>query len=67
MDLAACAELGSGFDFAAWFDAIGKPAAGVGDVNVNSVEGVKCAAQLILEVEPDTLEHYLRWRAAKAW
>jgi predicted metalloendopeptidase len=69
MSLGALVELGGegGFEFSAWFDAIGKPTATVGDVNVCNVEAVKAVGALIPTVEPATLEHYLRWHTAKAW
>lgn len=49
------------------FDAIGKAAADVGEVNVCNVEALKAATSEISTVDPETLEHYLRWRTAKAW
>jgi predicted metalloendopeptidase len=62
MTLDALIELaGEGsFDFKAWFDGIGKPAAELGEVNVCNVEAVKAAALEIPAVDADTLEHYLR-------
>ena len=68
MSLDAVMEMSGGaFDIKAWFDGIGKPAADVGQVNVSNVEAVKAATLEIATVDPETLEHYLRWRTAKAW
>jgi putative endopeptidase len=75
MDLGALSELAGvehggeagPFDFGAWFDAIGKPAVEVGEVNVQNVKAVRTAASMMASVEPEILEHYLRWRTAKAW
>jgi putative endopeptidase len=68
MSLDAVMELSGGvFDLKSWFDATGKPAGEVGEVNVCNVEAVTAATAEIVAVDPETLEHYLRWRTAKAW
>lgn len=68
MTLDAVMELNGGtFDIKEWFDGIGKAAADVGEVNVCNLEAVKAATSEAATVDPETLEHYLRWRVAKAW
>ena len=63
MSLSALSELCGGvFDFSTFFVSLGKDSVeAVGEVNVRNVEAIKKTATVIMAMDADTMEHYMRW------
>ncbi|CAB9514330.1 Endothelin-converting enzyme-like 1 [Seminavis robusta] len=56
------------FDFGAFFAAAtGKSVADLGDINIRNVEALKRVAQVVSEMEPETLGYYMKWRTVRSY
>lgn len=55
------------FDASAYFtEATGKTVEELGDVNVRNLAALECVAELLSNVDKETLEQYLRWRSVRS-
>ena len=53
---------GGVFDFASYFVGLGKDSVeAVGEVNVRNVEAIKKTAAVVMALDADTMEHYMKW------
>ena len=60
-------DIGKGkFDFGSYFVGMGKPPSDLGNVNVRNKLALKKVAEVLSEVKPQTLRHYLRWHAVSS-